>query len=61
MSYIWFAVEEKKEKTAKAIAEAKQKVRMEINVLKNRLKLAKETISQFKDEIAKIQENQYTP
>lgn len=56
-----FVVEEKKEKTAKAIAEAKQKVRVEINVLKNRLKLAKETISQFKDEIAKIQENQYTP
>lgn len=52
-------VEEKKEKTLKSIQEAKQKVKMEIAVLKNRLKLAKETISQFKDEIAKVQENQY--
>lgn len=52
-------MEEKKEKTAKAIAETKQKVRMEINTLKNRLKLARETISQFKEEIAKTQDNQY--
>ncbi|KAL3269217.1 hypothetical protein HHI36_008299 [Cryptolaemus montrouzieri] len=51
--------EEKKEKTQKMIIEAKQKVRMEIAVLKNRLKLARETISQFKDEIAKVQEMQY--
>lgn len=57
--HVPFTVEEKKEKTAKAITEAKQKVRQEINVLKNRLKLAKETISQFKEEIAKVQENQY--
>lgn len=52
-------VEEKKEKTLKTITDAKQKVKMEIAVLKNRLKLAKETISQFKEEIAKLQDNQY--
>jgi YEATS domain-containing protein 4 len=52
-------VEEKKEKTLKTITDAKQKVKMEITVLKNRLKLAKETISQFKEEIAKLQDNQY--
>ncbi|EFA10451.1 YEATS domain-containing protein 4 [Tribolium castaneum] len=51
--------EEKKEKTLKSITEAKQKVKAEIGVLKNRLKLAKETISQFKEEIAKVQDNQY--
>lgn len=56
---VHFLVEEKKEKTVKVIKDAKQKVKMEITVLKNRLKLAKETISQFKDEIAKLQENQY--
>ncbi|KAH0817678.1 hypothetical protein GEV33_005112 [Tenebrio molitor] len=53
------SVEEKKEKTLKTITDAKQKVKMEITVLKNRLKLAKETISQFKEEIAKLQDNQY--
>lgn len=51
--------EDKKEKTQKAILEAKQKVRNEIGVLKDRLKLAKETISQFKEEISKLQEQQY--
>ncbi|KAK9876962.1 hypothetical protein WA026_015995 [Henosepilachna vigintioctopunctata] len=51
--------EEKKERTQKVILEAKQKVRMEISLLKNKLKLARETISQFKDEIAKVQEQQY--
>lgn len=55
-----FSVEDKKEKTLKSILEAKQKVRNEIIVLKNRLKLARETISQFKDEIAKVQDNQYS-
>jgi YEATS domain-containing protein 4 len=56
---VCFPVEEKKEKTLKTITDAKQKVKMEIAVLKNRLKLAKETISQFKEEIAKLQDNQY--
>lgn len=54
-----FSVEEKKENTLKSILEAKQKVRAEIAVLKNKLKLAKETISTFKEEIAKSQENQF--
>lgn len=56
---ILLLVEEKKKKTLKAIIDAKQKVRSEIIMLKNRLKLARETISQFKEEIAKTQENQY--
>ncbi|CAH0555228.1 unnamed protein product [Brassicogethes aeneus] len=51
--------EEKKEKTQKSIMDAKQKIRTEITQLKNKLKLAKETISQFKDEIAKAQDNQF--
>lgn len=52
-------VEESKEKTLKSILEAKNKVRSEIAVLKNKLKLAKETIQSFKEEIAKSQEVQY--
>ena len=51
--------EEKKKKTVKAIQDAKQKLRLEVVLLKNRLKLARETIAQFKEEIAKLQENQY--
>ncbi|XP_050304700.1 YEATS domain-containing protein 4 [Anthonomus grandis grandis] len=50
--------EEKKEKTLKSIMDAKQKIKSEIVVYKNKLKLAKETIQQFKDEIAKCQESQ---
>ncbi|XP_030754015.1 YEATS domain-containing protein 4 [Sitophilus oryzae] len=50
--------EEKKEKTLKSILDAKQKVRTEIAVCKNKLKLAKETLQQFKDEIAKSQDSQ---
>lgn len=52
-------VEEKKENTLKSIIEAKGKVKNEIVALKNKLKLARETISIFKDEIAKSQDNQY--
>ncbi|KAB0795378.1 hypothetical protein PPYR_12217 [Photinus pyralis] len=51
--------EEKKKKTVKTIQDAKHKVRLEVVLLKNRLKLARETIAQFKEEIAKLQENQY--
>lgn len=51
-------VEDKKEKTLKSILEAKQKVKNEITAYKNKLKLAKETIEHFKDEIAKCQEAQ---
>lgn len=54
-----FAVEEKKKKTMKSIVEMRQKIRTDIVVLKNRLKLARETIAQFKDEIAKVQDNQF--
>lgn len=54
-----FSVEERKENTLKSILDAKQKVRAEIAVLKNKLKLAKETISTFKEEISKSQENQF--
>lgn len=49
--------EDKKKKTLKTIQEVKTKVRLDIVQLKNKLKLARETISQFKEEIAKFQEN----
>lgn len=54
-----FAVEEKKEKTLKQIKDAKNKIRNEIVLLKSKLKLAKETIQTFKEEIAKSQDNQF--
>ncbi|PSN32407.1 YEATS domain-containing protein 4 [Blattella germanica] len=47
--------EEKKEKTLQSIVNAKNKIRHEISDLKERLKLAKETIIKFKAEITKIQ------
>ncbi|KAF7287371.1 YEATS domain-containing protein 4 Gas41 [Rhynchophorus ferrugineus] len=50
--------EAKKEKMLKSIIDGKQKIRAEIAIYKNKLKLAKETIQQFKDEIAKSQDNQ---
>ncbi|KAJ8980766.1 hypothetical protein NQ317_016015 [Molorchus minor] len=50
--------EDKKEKTLKSVLETKQKIRSEIGILKNKLKLAKETISIFKEEIAKSQDSQ---
>lgn len=49
------AVEEKKQHTLKSITEARQKVRAEIAAYKSKLQLAKETIQQFKEEIAKCQ------
>ncbi|XP_017769589.1 PREDICTED: YEATS domain-containing protein 4 [Nicrophorus vespilloides] len=49
--------EERKNKTMKTISDMRVRVRNEILVLKNRLKLAKETITQFK-EIAKVQDGQ---
>lgn len=48
------SVEAKKESTLKAITEARNKIRIEVIDLKEKLTLAKETISKFKDEIAKI-------
>nr|CAD7448272.1 unnamed protein product [Timema bartmani] len=47
--------EEKKEKTIQNIMNAKNKIRHEISDLKDRLKLAKDTISKFKSEITKFQ------
>ncbi|KPJ19087.1 YEATS domain-containing protein 4 [Papilio machaon] len=49
--------EEKKEKTLERIIAAQAKVRNEISDLKEKLHLAKETISKFKEEIAKVQNN----
>lgn len=47
-------VEEKKESTKNAIMEARNKIRLEVIELKEKLTLAKETIAKFKEEIAKI-------
>ncbi|KAJ0180765.1 hypothetical protein K1T71_004169 [Dendrolimus kikuchii] len=49
--------EDKKEKSLERIVSAQTKVRNEIAELKEKLHLAKETISKFKDEIAKLQNN----
>lgn len=38
----------------KAIMEARNKIRLEVRDLKEKLTLAKETIAKFKEEIAKI-------
>lgn len=56
---IFILVEEKKEKTLHSIVNAKNKIRTEIITLKDKLKLAKETIVKFKEEIAKVQNSQY--
>lgn len=47
--------EDKKDKTLQKIVAAQTKARTEISDLKDKLNLAKETISKFKDEIAKLQ------
>lgn len=49
--------EEKKKNTAKVIADLRMKVRAEIVTLRNKVTLARETINQFKEEIAKAQTN----
>jgi YEATS domain-containing protein 4 len=51
------SVEEKKEKSLQNILNAKNKIRYEISDLKERVKLAKETIVKFKAEITKLQTN----
>jgi hypothetical protein len=53
-----FTVDEKKEQALQKIINAKGKVQTEIVDLKDKLKLAKETIVKFKEEIAKIQGHQ---
>ncbi|KAK6618296.1 YEATS domain-containing protein 4 [Polyplax serrata] len=47
--------EEKREKSLQNIKVAKNKIRHEISDLKERLKLAKETITKFKNEISRLQ------
>ncbi|XP_067133706.1 YEATS domain-containing protein 4 [Centruroides vittatus] len=47
--------EEKKEKTLSAILSAKNKIRLEIADLKERLKVARETIARFREEIVKAE------
>lgn len=48
-------VDEKKEKTMENINDAKQRVKTDINQLKDKLKLARETIAKFKTELNKVQ------
>lgn len=50
-----FLVEAKKQKTLANIIDVKHKVKGEINTLKDKLKLARETIAKFKAELAKVQ------
>lgn len=47
--------EDKREKTIVAIGAAKNKVRLEVNSLKDKLKLAKETISKLRDAVQKAE------
>lgn len=54
MIFFTLAVEAKKESTMKDILEARNKIRLEVIDLKEKLTLAKETIAKFKEEIAKI-------
>lgn len=55
MVYIFFvSVDEKIAKTQENIMEVKAKVKSEITVMKEKLKLARETIGRFKTELAKL-------
>ncbi|XP_076315308.1 YEATS domain-containing protein 4 Gas41 isoform X1 [Tachypleus tridentatus] len=59
--YLFFyliLVEEKKDKSLSAILSAKNKIRVEINDMKEKLKVARETISKFKDEISQLEKSQ---
>lgn len=55
IAFLLVSVEEKKERTLQNILNAKNKIRYEISDLKERVKLAKETIVKFKAEITKLQ------
>lgn len=55
IAFLFVSVEEKKERTLQNILNAKNKIRYEIGDLKERVKLAKETIVKFKAEITKLQ------
>ncbi|MPC09344.1 hypothetical protein E2C01_001953 [Portunus trituberculatus] len=48
-------IEDKKEKTIKNLLNAKEKISNEIADLREKIKLAKDTITKFKDEISKYQ------
>lgn len=50
-----FTVERKKILTLENILEVKTKVKGEITALKEKLKLARETMTKFKTELAKVQ------
>lgn len=52
--YKYISVEEKKEQALHKIISTKGKVESEISDLKEKVKLARETITIFKDEIAKL-------
>ena len=56
-----FSVEDKISKTLDNIIDVKGKVKSEISVLKEKLKLARETIGRFKTELAKVQGTTGTP
>lgn len=50
-------VEDKKDKTLNAIVSAKNKIRYEINDLKERLKQAKESIAKYKVDITNLEKD----
>lgn len=53
--YLFLSVEDKIVKTMDNIMEVKGKVKHEISQLKDKLKLARETIGRFKAELSKVQ------
>lgn len=55
---IFFAVEEKQRQALENIIDTKAKVISEIALLKEKLKLARETIAKFKTEMSKVQGQQ---
>lgn len=55
-----FSVEEKIVKTQENIIEVKGKVKTEITAMKEKLKLARETLGRFKAELSKLQDSQGT-
>ena len=55
---IIFSVEEKKEKTMKNLLVAKEKISTEITDLRDKIKLAKDTIAKFKEDINRAQSEQ---
>lgn len=54
--YLFFSVEEKKERTKNKINNAHSKIRYEIDQMNEKLKRAKDSIAKMKKEIAKLEE-----